>query len=1039
MSVFKVLSLFFILNIFAIAVAQTTQTNVIKRVPVDINIVPFEKTEQGQRYKKINGRLPIIKDAWGYPQKDTFFKNEKKPKPSSPKSTFLQKIYNNLFIANAHADDEDPNFPGIVNCRAFPINPSETGYFKAYFEDMVVNNGNGNGQGFDDPLKGAARRAAACQVLREISQIVKLNISGAKPDILFSATLPPSMPSNALAAASTFFGTGESASGIDNGTLHRHIVTRVDPTPNAGEFDAVVYTGWNVPWSLDLPLGSQAYDFKTVMRHEFLHAMGFARGPLPDEVGINGLAVVHNKFSENLYQNEPLAAYKRYFTNTPALSPIFNAPNGSPSAWFINNQAVYQGVKNVISGGLQVAPDGIRPIFNPASWMPGSSLSHFDMDRLSPPNSQIYVMHPSIGFNETRNIHNHEKEVLCHLGYQVAGLCEGATPIARNDVINTIQPTQCVSFLDNDQSLAGGSLSIYDGQLVQVPAGVTITYGTTTNCTAANNTNPAGAKLIRINGNTNSQPVTLKYRIKDSATNRISESAYINLTSCTSDPDQLICNGDFELGVNPLHPYPNPSSYPFFAEYNSSSLPDYVASLYWNAYVDTCDIVFRNNPTIPLSQKNLPYFFLDMNGSGNYSILCGFSNRTSLNLRLFETVKTKLKSTLIPGQCYEAKFDAAFRTDEAPIFPEALMRLRFSTTNISASSGSAIPTLVMDEPIELHPYSVAAGWTGFSKKFIAGDAYNYMYLDGEFPYVPGEYSAAGYFDNFSLKKRPVTECTGTISGNVYFDNVVVNGVRNQGEEGVGGTTVKLIDSSGAVVSQAMTSTDAATKGNYIFSVPSSDSATYYVVLNSESNYTVSEPSSPSASIAGYQYSRAISYTGASINNKNFGVRNSSVSSPIVINYNLKASCLEKQNFIFLDVAGGVAPYTFSWSNGASTEDIGNLNPGNYTVTVTDSVGNTSSLLVVVAPIPTITGIVTDAFLPNFNNGAINITVSGASPFTYYWTKTGGGFNATTEDITNLTAGTYKVNVVTGLGCKGEKSFIVKKKLVVVKPDKLQKK
>jgi RHS repeat-associated protein len=39
---------------------------------------------------------------------------------------------------------------------------------------------------------------------------------------------------------------------------------------------------------------------------------------------------------------------------------------------------------------------------------------------------------------------------------------------------------------------------------------------------------------------------------------------------------------------------------------------------------------------------------------------------------------------------------------------------------------------------------------------------------------------------------------------------------------------------------------------------------------------------------------------------------------------------------FLDITGGVPPYTFTWSNGATTKDIYNVTPGLYTVTVSDA-------------------------------------------------------------------------------------------------------
>jgi RHS repeat-associated protein len=52
--------------------------------------------------------------------------------------------------------------------------------------------------------------------------------------------------------------------------------------------------------------------------------------------------------------------------------------------------------------------------------------------------------------------------------------------------------------------------------------------------------------------------------------------------------------------------------------------------------------------------------------------------------------------------------------------------------------------------------------------------------------------------------------------------------------------------------------------------------------------------------------------------------------------------------VFVDVANGVPPYTYSWSNGSSTKDIYNIAPGLYTVTVTDSRGYADSRIIPVS-------------------------------------------------------------------------------------------
>jgi gliding motility-associated-like protein len=116
----------------------------------------------------------------------------------------------------------------------------------------------------------------------------------------------------------------------------------------------------------------------------------------------------------------------------------------------------------------------------------------------------------------------------------------------------------------------------------------------------------------------------------------------------------------------------------------------------------------------------------------------------------------------------------------------------------------------------------------------------------------------------------------------------------------------------------------------------------------------------------------------------------------------------------LSVNGGVSPYSYDWSNGDQTEDITDLGPGTYTVTITDDNGCIlihSSTVIELNPIVVSTS-VSHVLCNGDSNGSIDLTVDGGTiPYVFIWSD--GSLN---EDIWDLTTGSYSVLITDANGC-----------------------
>lgn len=115
-------------------------------------------------------------------------------------------------------------------------------------------------------------------------------------------------------------------------------------------------------------------------------------------------------------------------------------------------------------------------------------------------------------------------------------------------------------------------------------------------------------------------------------------------------------------------------------------------------------------------------------------------------------------------------------------------------------------------------------------------------------------------------------------------------------------------------------------------------------------------------------------------------------------------------------SGGTTPYTYLWSNSATTQTINNLSGGTYDVTITDNNGCTDAASVTINQ-PSALSLTTSGVDLNCNannSGSATVTASGGTPaYTYSWDDPS---SQTTATATNLNAGTYRVTVTDNNGC-----------------------
>jgi len=169
-----------------------------------------------------------------------------------------------------------------------------------------------------------------------------------------------------------------------------------------------------------------------------------------------------------------------------------------------------------------------------------------------------------------------------------------------------------------------------------------------------------------------------------------------------------------------------------------------------------------------------------------------------------------------------------------------------------------------------------------------------------------------------------------------------------------------------------------------------------------------------------QYGVTVTGPGQCTADTTFTVDDTGVAIQLTGSVSDNTTCTGVNGAIDLDVSP-IGTYMFLWSHGFVAEDPGGLSSGDYSVTVTDLSGCSSSASFVIvdnAPLPLLEGISTPA-LCGLPMGEIDLTVTPPDGNMFNWST-----GATSEDLADLQPGMYQVTVTASNGCTGTAQFDV---------------
>ena len=127
-----------------------------------------------------------------------------------------------------------------------------------------------------------------------------------------------------------------------------------------------------------------------------------------------------------------------------------------------------------------------------------------------------------------------------------------------------------------------------------------------------------------------------------------------------------------------------------------------------------------------------------------------------------------------------------------------------------------------------------------------------------------------------------------------------------------------------------------------------------------------------------------------------------------------ASCGQNNGAISVDISGGTPGYSSSWNTGQSGNQLNQISAGTYTITARDANNCSATRSFTVQDeggLNVTASVLSSISCFGSNDGQLTATTSGSGNATFRWSN-----NASTQSISNLSAGTYFVTATDPSGC-----------------------